>query len=71
MNRNGYFSYLLLESNAAYLERASFYTDQRTEMIYTVAVLEGIISIHFLQGIVLGVAVAIAKALCSSRGLIV
>ena len=57
------FSYLPLELNAviAYLARASFWTDRRTEEIYTVETFEGKTYTHFLQRAVLGVNVVIAK----------
>ena len=57
------FPYLLLGMNAvgACLARARFYTDRPTEQIYTVATFECKIQIHFSQGVVLAVAVFIAK----------
>ena len=53
----------------AYLARAGFYTDNRTELIYTVVTFEGKIYNTFLQGVFLGVAaVVIAKTPYCSRG---
>ena len=57
------FWYLVKELKAvgAYLARASFQADRRSEQIYRVATFEGKISIYFLPDVVPAVAVVFAK----------